>query len=493
MKRGAIKDGLIHRIAGIVALLMLCACARPDQASSQQERMQLPVPPLLQDDDPAPGLVLFNLEARQGERAFTGRSVPTYGYNGDYLGPVLRVRRGDSVVVNLHNGIDEVTTLHWHGLKVDGPMDGGPFLLHKPGDRWQVRFTIDQPAATLWYHPHPHGFIGEQIYKGLAGILLIDDDLSDRLPLPKQYGVDDIPLILQDRRFDSDGTMLYRSSIADLVNGMIGNTMVVNGAVNPFLNVGSRKIRFRLLNASNASTYNISLSDGSQFLQIASDGGLLESPVAMTSLSLSPGERAEIVVDFSRYRTGTSVHLVSPGFDILRCIVTRQVRDDTVVPQRLAAIEKIPASSASKIRRFVLSQQGTFVAINDRRFSPDRVDERIDAGATEIWNISNAGMVGMMGGHGGMMGRGGMMGQGGMMMGGGMGHPFHVHSVQFQLLERNGQQPPANERGWKDTVMLYPGEEVTVIARFTHKGTFVYHCHILEHDDLGMMGTFVVE
>ncbi|NTU68813.1 MAG: multicopper oxidase domain-containing protein [Chlorobiaceae bacterium] len=181
-------------------------------------------------------------------------------------------------------------------------------------------------------------------------------------------------------------------------------------------------------------------------------------------------------------------YLVSPGFDILKCIVSQNVKDDTVVPRKLAAIDRIPASSASKTRTFVLSQQGSFVAINGQRFSPDRIDENIHAGATEIWDIYNAGMGGMMGAEMNFGGGHGMSGPGGFM-----GHPCHIHSVQFQLLERDGQQPPPGERGWKDTVLLNPGEEVKVIARFMHAGKFVYHCHILEHDDLGMMGSFVVE
>lgn len=504
---------------GMVALMMLESCnysghdagsGRPggteEAVNSFMHEHLLPMPPLLNDDDPATDRVSFTLEARKGATAFfAGSPVPTYGYNGNYLGPALRVRRGDTVAVNLKNSIDQATTLHWHGLEVDGPMDGGPFILHPPGDQWRASFRVEQPAATLWFHPHPHGAIGEQVYKGLAGLLIIDDDVSDQLPIPKQYGVNDIPLILQDRRFDFNGNMRYKTSAVDAVHGMIGNTMVVNGVVNPYLEVGTRKIRFRLLNASNASTYNISLSDGARFLQIASDGGLLESPLTMTSLSLSPGERAEIVVDFSRYRKGTAVYLVSPGFDLLKCIVSQEVRDDTVVPRKLAGIEKIPAVSASKTRTFILSQTGLNVTINGKRFNHDRIDEQVLAGATEIWYVYNAGMVGMMGpgmnfssgygmrGPGGMMGPGGFMRPGSMMMGGSMGHPFHVHGVRFQILERDGLRPPPGERGWKDTVMLYPGGEAKLIARFMHTGKYVYHCHILEHDDLGMMGTFVVE
>lgn len=498
MRRSSFRGVFRLRNISFILLLLLCSCKDTTSGKVSIPAHPLPIPPLLKDEDPAPGRASFSLEVRQGTTAFfSGKEVPTYGYNGNYLGPVLRVQRGDSVSVTIQNKIDAATTLHWHGLKVDGIMDGGPFILHPPGERWQVQFRIDQPAATLWYHPHPHGQIGRQIYKGLAGLLLIDDKESDKLPIPKQYGVNDIPLILQDRRFDFNGNMLYRTSQADLVHGMIGNTMVVNGVVNPYLEVGARNVRFRLLNGANASTYSISLHDGSQFFQIASDGGLLEAPIPMTSLTLSPGERAEIIVDFSRYRPGSVVYLVTPGFDILKCMVSRNVSDNTVIPSKLAAIDKIPASSASKTRTFVLFQQGSFVAINGQRFSSDRIDEQVKAGATEIWAVYNAGMGGMMGadvqfgGRNGMSGPGGFMGHGDMM--GGMGHPFHVHGVQFQLLERDGQQPPPNERGWKDTVLLNPGEEVKVIARFTHTGKFVYHCHILEHDDLGMMGTFVVE
>ncbi len=471
-------------------LIMLSLFAVSYPLSARPSGNPLPIPPLLEDNDPSPERESFNLVAQNGAREFfPGSRSATKGYNGSYLGPVLRVWRGHNVTVNIENRLNEKTTVHWHGLEVDGAMDGGPFYPHASGERWTVRFTVDQPAATLWYHPHVHGLIGEQVYRGLSGILIVEDDITENLPLPKDYGINDIPLILQDKRFDSGGNLLYKTSVADLMHGMFGNTMVVNGAVNPYLDVGARKIRFRLINGSNARTFELSLSDGSSFKQIATDGGLLEQPFETRRLVLSPGERAEIIADFSGYKEGSTLSLVTPGLEVLRLHVTGTAKDDTRIPKKMVSIAPIQESSAEKKRTFVLEQMGPNVTINGKRFSMNRIDEKVRFGATEIWEIRNAGMGGMMGPGRNFMSRF----RGMIMMRGGMAHPFHIHGIRFQVLERNGQKPSPAEQGWKDTVLLYPGDNVRVIAKFMRKGAFVYHCHILEHDDLGMMGSFVVE
>lgn len=190
---------------------------------------------------------MFELVARKGETAFfKGKKTETYGYNGSYLGPVIRVRKGEEIDITLRNQLNEPTTVHWHGLRVDGVMDGGPHYPIAAGKMRNVRFRVEQPAATLWYHPHPHGKTGEQVYKGLAGLFLVDDEISEALPLPKEYGVNDIPLIIQDKRFTENGKLLYKTHMMDVVRGMMGNVLVVNGVVNPRLEVDARNIRFRL-------------------------------------------------------------------------------------------------------------------------------------------------------------------------------------------------------------------------------------------------------
>lgn len=190
---------------------------------------------------------MFELVARKDETAFfKGKKTETYGYNGSYLGPVIRVRKGEEIDITLRNQLNEPTTVHWHGLRVDGVMDGGPHYPIAAGKMRNVRFRVEQPAATLWYHPHPHGKTGEQVYKDLAGLFLVDDEISEALPLPKEYGVNDIPLIIQDKRFTENGKLLYKTHMMDVMRGMMGNVLVVNGVVNPRLEVDAQNIRFRL-------------------------------------------------------------------------------------------------------------------------------------------------------------------------------------------------------------------------------------------------------
>ena len=190
---------------------------------------------------------MFELVARKDETAFfKGKKTETYGYNGSYLGPVIRVRKGEEIDITLRNQLNEPTTVHWHGLRVDGVMDGGPHYPIAAGKMRNVRFRVEQPAATLWYHPHPHGKTGEQVYKDLAGLFLVDDEISEALPLPKEYGINDIPLIIQDKRFTENGKLLYKTHMMDVVRGMMGNVLVVNGVVNPRLEVDAQNIRFRL-------------------------------------------------------------------------------------------------------------------------------------------------------------------------------------------------------------------------------------------------------
>lgn len=434
------------------------------------------IPPILEDKDPDPNEANLELIATKSTMEFfPGKKVETYGYNGDYLGPTIRVDRGEHVSVRVRNNLPEETTVHWHGLLIDGEMDGGPHQMILSENEWNPDFIINQPAATLWYHAHPVHKTGSQVYKGLAGLFIIDDEESKALNLPDDYGINDIPLIIQDKRFAQDGTLIYKTNMMDVMQGMLGNTVVVNGIIDPLVEVGTVKTRFRILNGANARTFEFSLSDGSSFHQIASDGGLLESPLQMKALLLSPGERAEIIVDFSEYSVGDVISLHSTGVKIIDFVVARKETDKTALPEKLATIPKIEASQAVKTRTFDLMGMGLMVNINGKQMDMNRIDETVKFGDTEIWVIRNV-MTGM-----------------GPGMGGNVAHPFHYHGVQFQVLSRDGREPPLNERGWKDTVLVNPNEIVRVIARFDYKGLYMYHCHILEHEDAGMMGQFEVK
>lgn len=452
------------------------------QPNSIDEKTQLPIPPILKPNKIINNQLFFNLSVQRGTTEFVkGSEVITYGYNGNILGPTIRAKKGHYINITVRNKLREYTTIHWHGLLVPGVMDGGPHQVISPDKEWTASFVVSQPAATAWYHPHGLGNTAIQVYKGLAGLFIIDDTISEKLNLPDKYGVNDIPLIVQDKRLTNEGMPVYLTSMMDIMTGMTGNTILVNGVINPYLNVNASKYRFRLLNGSNARVYDFRLSDDSYFYQIATDAGLIEKPAKLTSLMLSPGERAEIIIDFSKYEKGKKISLVSGSFNIIEFNIINKISDTTIIPEKLVNIKYLNPSNSKRTRIFNLEGMGFNVNINGKRMDINRIDEYIKYGDTETWILtSTAGMMGM-----GMMRGRGMMGN--------VTHNFHAHGVHFLILDRNGSPPRAYEHGWKDTILLSDREEVRVIAKFLYKGIFMYHCHILEHEDNGMMGQFKVE
>ncbi|MBT3369074.1 MAG: multicopper oxidase domain-containing protein, partial [Nitrospina sp.] len=415
-------------------------------------RARLPIPKLLENLDKSGETGTFAMEARQGTVEFLkGKATATMGYNGDFLGPTIRVRNGQRFKFSLKNTLPEVTTLHWHGLHVPAQWDGGPRQPVAPGTTWKPDLMIRQEAATLWYHPHAMGLTGKQVYKGLAGFFLIEDDISDKLDIPKTYGVDDIPLVIQDRRFFKDGRFAYVQSMHDIITGVVGNNLLVNGALHPTLKVHSGLVRLRILNGSNSSIYRMAFSENRPFQVIASDGGFLERPAGMNSIVLSAGERVEVLIDFSGLNRGSEVRLRveqmgGRSFDAMKIVIDRPPETKSVIPATLRKLDRIPESAADNVRKFVmetmsrgLGMMGGRLTINGKRMDINRIDERIKAGSTEIWEISN---------------------QSGMMMN--MPHSMHLHDVQFQILSRNGQTPQPHERGRKDTVLILPGESIRI-------------------------------
>ncbi len=460
----------------------------PSSTATNVIRSQpLPIPELLTGTE-IDGQKVYDLTMQQGSMVFVaGQQTATFGYNGNILGPTLLMNKGDDVVINVTNQLGEPTTTHWHGLHLPAAMDGGPHQRIEDGDSWQANYTIMNEAATFWYHPHLHKKTGEHVYRGLAGLFIIKDPQSE-LALPDQYGTDDIPLIIQDRIFNADGSFNYPGTLI----GVKGDTILVNGAVTPTFNAPAQFVRFRILNGSNARIYNLGFSDDRQFYQIGTDGGLLDKPVALTRLRLSSGERAEILVDFSG-QENSGVRLVSysseldnlspiwasnamdkTDFDIMTIAVSlANANPITTLPISLASINRLQESEANKTRSFELTENfsgGDFAfTINGQRMDLNRIDQTIKLNDIEIWEISNNPD---------------------------MPHPFHIHDIQFLILTRNGEPPPENERGWKDTVLVMPDETVRVITQFTDFADpdipYMFHCHILEHEDAGMMGQFVV-
>ena len=489
-------------------LLSSCSFLSTDVKSSSTIDFSKPlgIPSILNATDIDSNTKEFNLTIQKGKVSFENNlNTNTYGYNGDFLGPVIRVKSGKTVKINVKNNLDEDSTIHWHGLNVNGDMDGGPHQVIKAGGEWHPSFKIDQQAGTYWFHPHTLEKTGEQVYKGLAGLFIVDDNTSESLEIPKTYSVDDIPLILQDRRFDKTGAFSYKTSMIDN-DGMLGDKFLVNGVIKPYFEVTKNKIRFRLLNGSNARVYNVGLSDNTNFSQIATDGGFLEKPVSLNSLMLGNGERAEVVIDFSKYKTGDSVILKSLHFEVkekmqaslegridngkeielMKFVIKDRTDKNLPLPTTLATIDKLAEANASKTRVFTLSDMNmsnmlgmngmhmmaasmsSMFTINDKTFDMSRVDENIKLNDTEIWKITNKSQMGMS-------------------------HPFHIHGVQFQILSRSDKAVNDNEKGWKDTVLIQPDEEVKIIAKFKNQGMFMYHCHNLEHEDAGMMGMYEVK
>lgn len=468
-----------------MSLSALLACGGASGSDSKFSR-PMPVPPLLSATTGTGGATHYDLVAQSGtSEIVAGKPTETYGYNGAILGPTLRMRRGQAVEVTLSNQLPasdhDHTNLHWHGLKVPGDVDIAPNTQEglRPGQSVTVGFTPDQPAALLWYHPHPHGATGMQVNLGMAGLILLEDAVSDALPLPKVYGVDDFPLVVQDKRLNADGSIAYMEAMGGR-DFMMGNRILVNGVEAPYLDLPAGLVRLRLLNGSSTRRYAFALEDGRNFHQIASDGGFLAAPVALREVTLGPAERAEILVDFSK-DLGRSIFLRSHAFEAAeeevaagqgRAFPVMQLRINRPglvrpMPPALTAVPRIPKAEATRTRAFGLEDTGDGV-INGRLFDEMRVDEAVAAGSTEIWVVTNFAKP--------------------------IAHPFHIHGGQFQILDRSGGDLAENERGWKDTFLVNPGETVRVILRFQGlRGRYLYHCHILEHEGIGMMGQFEVQ
>lgn len=429
---------------------------------------ELNVPPILESDRETKNDIYYTIEAMQGEtEIIPGTSTQTLGYNGDFLGPIIQLREGQNAHFTLKNSLNEETTFHWHGLVVDGLADGGPHDPLLPGDERNLSFPVQQSQATLWFHPHPLGKTAKQVYEGLAGLIYIEDDNEN----PFTHGVNDFPLIFQDRVFTEKGQLDY--NYAYHPDGVVGNTLLINGTVNPRLTVPKEQVRLRLLNGSNKVNHTFRLSNGQSFSQIASDGGLLKEPIDRSEITLSPAERAEIIVDFSKVTDDESINLIARDGTVLLPFVIEQKESNFSVPIDLflnETLNKDKTIDDNIDKKIVLSGHGHHVAINGKKFSEERIDFTQKLGETNIWEVYNE--PDPMGGS---------------------DHPFHIHGTQFEIISLNGEKPPVHLQGLKDTVPLVPGDRAKLAVRFNEPGVFMFHCHILEHEDNGMMGQVLVE
>ena len=444
----------------------------------------------------------FELTLQNGTYQFySGINTTTMGVNGNILGPTLIMNKGDDVNISVNNQLADTTTIHWHGMHVSASNDGGPHTIILPGNSWNPSFEVMDKAGTYWYHPHLHEKTNKHVSMGIAGFIIVRDEEEAALDLPRTYGTDDFPLAIQTKDFDENHQIVVPSNSDDVV--------MVNATIDANLDVPAQVVRFRLLNGTSQRVLNIGLSDNTTFYQIGSDGGLLSSSLALTRLELPPGARAEILIDFSGMQ-GQNLQLMSyasefpngiygatnPGmmsmmtldgynpnpinganFNLMQfTVVVPTGNPVTEIPNNLVTVTPIPESSADITRSLNFTPQfmgmnqlnGLFL-INGASFNMEVINYSIPLDNIEIWSIHNQSAI---------------------------AHPFHIHDVQFFVLDRNGVAPPLSEQGRKDVILIRPQETVRFISKFEDIANddvpYMYHCHMLVHEDGGMMGQFEV-
>ncbi len=442
----------------------------------------------------------FNLNIKDtfAQIVKTGNQTITGGINNKFWGPTLFLNKGDVVHMNVKNSTNDSTTIHWHGMHLPAVMDGGPYQVIPPGTLWQPYWTVNNNAATYWYHPHLHEMTMDQITKGIGGLIIVRDQVEAALPLPRKYGVDDIPLVLTDRKFSTSNQFTVAP---------YGDSMLTNGVLRAQFNVPAQVLRFRVLNGAIERSYNLGFSDGRSFYVIASDGGLLNAPVSVTKYLIHAGERVEILVNCSG-QSGTSVDLkaynsllgnfVAGGenfvtgpfgnalgkkdFNILHLNIGAPTNNPiNVIPTALVNNTLLNAASATVTRQLTITDSAgagatgpNYFVLNHHLFKYNKNDYQVPLNNTEIWEITSSSIF---------------------------GHPFHIHDVEFNIISVNGVAPVAAQAGWKDVVFI-PGKTgntstvVKFIAKFDDFADslhpFMFHCHISLHEDEGMMGQFIV-
>ncbi len=442
---------------------------------------------------------------------FTGRVVrgPAGALTSlpdSYVGPVIRLRRGQRVRIRFRNQLPEPSIVHWHGLDVPAQADGHPRLAVDSGREYVYDFDVINRAGTYWYHPHPHMRTGAQVYQGLAGLLIVSDPEEEALGLPSGNG--ELLCVLQDRRFDSGNQLVYAAggmgmmAMMQTMNGWLGDRVLVNGRVQPTMNVDRRTYRVRILNGSNARIYKLAWSDGTPLTVIGGDGGLMEKARTMKALTLATGQRADVLLDLSDRPAGSLLRLISLSYpadavgragmmeetssvpqgaaiSLMALRVSNTVGPRVSVPARISAPpESWAVNTAAPVRRVPLSfrQMNWFLAGRTFEMGAVAADETVAAGSTHIWEFVNeSNPMGMM-----------------------MAHPIHMHGRQFRVLSRSGAEGNPLNEGFNDsaptdTVLVLPGQTVRVQTTFSRlPGLYLYHCHILEHEDMGMMRNFRV-
>lgn len=446
----------------------------------------------------------INLTLQEGTTQFyNGVTTNTMGANGSLLGPTVIMNQGDNVDITVDNQLTDSTTIHWHGLHVKPEDDGGPHTVIQPNDTWNPQFEVLDKAGTYWYHPHLHMQTDKHVSKGIAGLILVRDNEEAGLNLPMDYGVDEFPLVLQTKGFDANGQILVHTDL--------DTSVMVNGTVNAVTDFPAQVVRLRVLNGSSQRVMELGFSDNRSFSLIGTDGGLLTAPLTMTRYRIAPGQRADILVDLST-SLGDNFQLMSfaselpnalygaaqpgmgPGatgslpdytsnplngndYQLLDINVTAATANPIqTIPSSLATFTPLQEADADVTRTLTFTSAGQMgdlsgpFLINGSSFDMNTINYTIPLNNTEIWSLTNQTPI---------------------------GHPFHIHDVQFFILDINGNPPPPELQGYNDVVMVPAGMgNVRFIAKFTEHTSdtvpYMYHCHMLTHEDDGMMGQFLV-
>lgn len=421
--------------------------------------VRMPLPPVLTPVAARGDADVYDVAVQPANaEIFPGIRTPVLTYGGHFVGPTIKAKTGRPVLIRYRNATDGGVNVHLHGGHVPASSDGYPTDVIQPGGSKVYQYPNRQRGATLWYHDHAHHMEAEHVFRGLSGFYLLEDDAEEHLGLPS--GRYDVPVLLRDARFDENGAIVFSAEDDSSARPVL----LANGRPQPYFPVAARKYRFRILNGANHREYNLDLG-GVEMIQIASDGGLLPHPVPRTELFLAPAERAEVVIDFGRHPIGTKLVLADETGPVLRFDVTRSAHDDSQVPDDLRPLPPLPPATVVRDIKLGLSDALDMFWINGKPFDPDHVDTWIKRGTTEIWRVTNLDAEYNI------------------------PHNFHVHLVQFRVLDRDGAAPGLGENGLKDTVMVPPGSTVRIQATFgNYLGRYVYHCHMMEHASaFGMM------